>query len=391
MSIAVEKALSKLPYSAFGEMLVAQLKPEAAWRFDYGVNTRMVRAVTANGGTVTMDGNRALLQTSAANNGSARIETLRRLRYLPGLGGLVRITGVFDTPKASSQQFIGIGDTSDRLFFGYNGLEFGCGLRRGGTDTFIAQSAWNGKPLTFNPAYGNIFQIRFQWLGYGYLRFYLLDPHDQAGGYHLAHVIRWPNTSPNVHLLNPTLPLFAEVINAGNASNLSLYTPSALAAVEGQPEAGAHPLNVPNSFDASATFSNTSNNHLLTIRNKSTFGAITNRVPVQINSITFARGSAGAASSTVRIYRNATTAGTRTYVDVDATNSPVDTSVTTTTISSANPERRYTVTSTVTLVTLQFKPGELVLDPGDAISLGVLNASNAGTDHVTTVNWEELF
>lgn len=124
---------------AFGEVLVAPISPQTAWRFDYGTapNTRLYTTTTANGGTATLAESQLHLQTSANVAGLARLQTLRRLRYLPGMGGVVRFTAVFGTPKANSRQIVGIGDTQDGFFFGYNGTSFGVFRRRAGVDFFI--------------------------------------------------------------------------------------------------------------------------------------------------------------------------------------------------------------------------------------------------------------
>jgi hypothetical protein len=168
-----------------------------------------------------------------------------------------------------------------------------------------------------------------------------------------------------------------------------IYTPSAAAFSEGDTGEQSNPLDVFNSFDAVATFGNTSNNHLLTIRNKALLGAITNRVPIQVNSITISRGT-GENLAILRMYRNATTTGALTYVDVDTNNSPVDTSISTTTVTSTNAERSYSMTGGGSQV-IDFKPGELVIQPGSSIGFGEQNSSAAPTQVVITVNWSELF
>jgi hypothetical protein len=375
--------------SAFGELLTARLIPQAAWRFDYGINTRIVNVTTANGGTVTADGNRAKLTSSAHIAGLARVETLKRLRYSPGEGGLLRITFVHATPKALSKQFFGLGDTADRLYFGYDGLDWGVGRRRSGTDHFVKLESFSGSNPGLDFTKGNVYQIRYQWLGYGYLRFYCLNPDGENLGYSLMHTIAYPNTSPDVHILNPTLPIFAEVQNAGNNTSLVAYTPSAAAFVEGEGGDQGNPLDVFNSYDRTTSFNDTNNNHLLTIRNKSTFLTLANRVPVQVNSITLSRGT-GAALTTVRLYRSATTAGALAYTDVDASNSPVDASPTTTTITSVNPERSYSLPAG-NLPTIEFRPGEMVLQPGETLSVGVQDSGVQATEITATVNWSELF
>lgn len=378
------------PLTAFGEVLVGQLTPMAAWRFDYGLNTRLVETTTANGGTVTVDGNRVKLSTSAAINGSARVETVKHLRYYPGMGGLLRMTSIFSTPKANSTQLFGIGDGTDGLYYGYYGTDFVVGKIRGGTHTRVLQSAWNGSMNpNFNSAFGNIFQIRFQWLGYGYLRYYMLNFEDETAGYVKLHTINYPNTSADVHILNPTLPIFGEVANTGNNTNIVAYSPSAAAFVEGEIYNQANPMDVYNAFDVSATYTTTNRNHLLTIRNKSTFLTLTNRVPVQIKSITFSRG-AGSAITTLRLVKSATTAGALTYADIDTNNSPVDASITTTTVTGGTIERSYS-TPAGALPTIVFEPGDMVLYPGETLTLECLNSLSQTIDVVATVNWAELF
>lgn len=378
------------PLTAFGEVLVGQLTPMAAWRFDYGLNTRLVETTTANGGTVTVDGNRVKLSTSAAVNGSARVQTIKHLRYFPGMGGLLRMTSVFSTPKANSYQIFGLGDGTDGLYYGYYGTNFVVGKIRGGTHTRVLQENWNGSiDSDFNSAYGNIFQIRFQWLGYGYLRYYMLNFENETAGYTRLHTINYPNTSPDVHILNPTLPIFGEVSNTGNNTNIVAYSPSASAFVEGNAGEYTNPLDVYNSFDATATYTNTSRNHLLTIRNKSTFLTLTNRVPIQIKSITFSRG-AGSALTTLRLVKSATTAGALTYADIDTNNSPVDASITTTTVTGGTIERSYS-TPAGALPTIVFEPGDMILHPGETLTLECLNSLVQTIEVVATVNWSELF
>lgn len=378
------------PLTAFGELLTGQLTPMAAWRFDYGINTRLINTTTANGGAVSVSGNRAKLSTSTAVNGSARIETIKHLRYLPGMGGLLRMTSVFATPKANSYQIFGLGDGTDGLYYGYYGTNFVVGKIRGGVHTRVLQENWNGSiDSDFNSAYGNIFQIRFQWLGYGYLRYYMLNFENETAGYTKLHTINYPNTSPDVHILNPTLPIFGEVANTGNNTDIVAYSPSAAAFVEGNVGDYANPLDVFNSYDTTATFANTSRNHLLTIRNKSTFLTVTNRVPVQINSITFSRG-AGATLTALKLVKNATTAGALTYADIDTNNSPVDASATTTTVTAGTIERAYS-TPAGALPTIVFNPGEMILYPGEALTLECVNSGVQSTEVVTTINWSELF
>lgn len=381
--------------SAFGEQLTAQLTAQAAWRQDYGSvpNTRLYSTTgTANGGTVTLSNSRAVLSTSTAVNGIARLSTLRRLRYMPGMGGLVRFTASFDTPATNSRQMIGLGDTQDGFFFGYVGTAFGVIRRRGGVDNFTAAQSWNGAPVDISPQFGNIYQIRFQWLGYGYIHFYIMDAKHPERGFVLVHTILYPNSSEETSILNPTLPIMAEVGNTGNATDIQLLTPSAAAFIEGTTSAPVNPLNVYNSVNAVATFADTNNNHVITIRNKATFGGVANRIPVSIANFTLGRSQAGAPLTTVRLYRDATFAGALTFTDIDTNSSPVEYSTTTTTITGGTSERTYLLTDNASsLITVPLTDDSFVLLPGQMLTIAMQNSSNVSTVVAATLNWVEEF
>lgn len=383
------------PLTAFGEMLTARNIPHTAWRFDYGINTRLITATTANGGTATVSESKAVLQTSTAVNGSASIASKRVLRYLPGVGALVRFTAVFDTPKADSVQLVGIGNLTDGYFFGYNGLQFGVMRRRAGVDTWVYESAFNGDKITWDKTKGNIYTINYQWLGYGFIQFLMLEPdamnRSELIPYRRLHVINYPNTSSDVSVLNPTLPLFAYVANTGNATNMTLQTPSAVGFLQGGIDETFSPLELQNTTDTIKTIADANNNQALTIRNNTTIGAIANRVPMELRSVSFTRGSSGANTSTIRFYRNATFAGALTYTDVDANNSPAQFSATATTVTSTNPERAYTITGSSTFPPIIFEHGELVLYPNDTLTISIQNSGVQSTDFAITMNWAEQF
>lgn len=382
-----------LPKSAFGELLTVELSPHAGWRFDYGVISALYSTTgTANSGAVTVDSSRAKLSTSTNTAGIARISTLRRLRYLPGFGGLVRFTAIFATGTASSQQIIGIGDTNDGFFFGYNGTSFGVMRRRNGSDTWTAQASFNGNSLSeaLDTTFGNIYQIRYQWLGYGLIRFYIFDKNKED--FVLVHTIKYPNTTADVSILNPTLPLMAEIKNTGNNTNLIMYSPSALGATEGYTEQVSNPLDVARGEGANGSFNNTNNNHAFTIRNKTTAfaGSLTNRVPIRVRNISIGRGTSSVDASTFRIYKNATFAGALTYTDIDANDSPVEYSSTTTTISTGNIEYNFQLMSGGASVFAEFNQGILIY-PGETLTIAVQNSSATTTFWAAAFNWDELF
>lgn len=111
------------------------------------------------------------------------------------------------------------------------------------TENWTAQASWNGDDIfdgngltgvTLDPTKGNVYQINYQWLGYGVLSFYCEDPDD--GVLHLVHAIEYANANTTPSLGDPSLALMAKVENTSNTSNLTLQSPCFAAFIEGKPE-----------------------------------------------------------------------------------------------------------------------------------------------------------
>lgn len=376
-------------FSQFGELMAVTFSPQAAWRFNYGIIDKLFTKTETNGGTVTTSGDKAQIATGTNTAGLARVETIRRIRYLPGVGGEVKFTAVWTAGVADSHQIIGVGDTVDRLFIGYWGTDFVAGRQRGG-----AGPTTNVIVPPFNPLVGNVFKITFGWLGYQGAVYSWYNPATRV--FEPLYYLDYANTSADVYILNPTLPLFAEAANTGNNTNLVLQTPSAVGGAQGYPGDEIHnPLNVDRPFDVSATYANTSNNKILSIKNKATAfsGPIANRVPIAIKSIELSRSSAGAATSIIRIYNTPVTtpADPLVFTDVDTNNSPAATNVTTTTITTGTSDFTYSLSANKTDRTILYDNGQFILYPGDIMTIAVQNSGVQSTDFIVTVNWEERF
>ncbi len=387
-----------VPVNIFATVPSAEKQCYCALRVDYGINTRIITPFTANGGTVTADESRVVMQTGTDPNGRAGFYTNKRLRYLNSFGGQVDFTSVFDSePQADSHQIIGLGDDQDGFFVGYNGLDFGVMRRRDGVDFWTYEDEFNGDGALralWDKSLGNIYRIDFQWLGYGFIVFFVEDPkalrRQQFTPYALIHAIEYPNTSELTHTLNPTTPIYAEVKNFGNTTNVTLRTPSASASLQGGP-VQPHPLDLYNSADNLASFSDTNNNHLLSVRNNSTINSINNRVPMELVRVSFSRGSTGTNAVRFRLYRNGTTAGVRAYTNVDAVNSPASTSTTTTTVTSVSPEQAYILNQNEGVATIDFSPGEFVLQPNEWVTIASQSDSGQATTVGVTLTWREQF
>jgi len=191
--------------------------------FDYQFNEVVTGAATA---TFQYNRSSTYLATTTASGDRIIRQSVRYFPYVPGKSQQIVLTGIFGTPDANVNQYIGYGDDLNGLFFTYQGAQFGVLLRSAtsgsAVDTFIPQTEWNvdkldgyGKSqITLDLTKAQIFIIDFQWLGVGRIRFYL----DIEGSTYLVHEINNANNSTVVYMKTPTLPVRYEVHNVGVAS-----------------------------------------------------------------------------------------------------------------------------------------------------------------------------
>lgn len=109
------------------------------------------------------------------------------------------------------------------------------------TETFTAQASWNGSDIfdgngvtgvTLDPTKGNVYQIRYQWLGYGRIAFYVEDPDD--GEFHEVHAIEYSNANTTPSVGDPSLALFAKAANTTNNTAVVIKVASMAAFIEGE-------------------------------------------------------------------------------------------------------------------------------------------------------------
>lgn len=348
-----------LQRSGFGDISVSETNAIIAWNFHYNINSDIISSTNANGGTVTQANSQAVLQTSTATNGSAEITTIDSLRYISGIGGKIRFTAVFSTPQANSKQVIGLGDENDGFFIGYNSTNFGFLRRQNGNETWVYTSDANPAdiPDGFDPTNGNVYQIKFQWLGYGEIRYFIENP--EIGGFVLAHRIQYANSTNIPSIFNPSLPLHAKVINSGNATNITLRTPSAMAGIEGN--INNELLSVPNGAN-NENLSVTDEYPILTVKNSTLFQGVTNRQRVKLNEISIA--SDGTKPVKYILYKNATLSTAANFTDLSSEVSPVQRDILSTSISSGRVLTAYylgrTESRTIDVASHNYKlaPGE---------------------------------
>lgn len=311
--------------TAFGELKTASHYGVIQEVFTYLIHPEIYNMTTIGSSSVFHNNTMCNIQTGTTTGSTAVIETKKRIKYQAGQGVCFRGTCVFNSPIDGTQQWVGLGDINDGLFFGYTGLTFGILHRNGGVDTFIQQSAWNkdkcdGSQLFPNMiwTFGNVFQINFQYLGFGRLAFYIINPITHV--FEQVHVIEYANTNIVPSLSNPSLPWRMEINNLLTTEDLTMSAASLALFVEG----GSKPNGILHAYELQTT--DVKNNDLincLTIRNRPTFNGKINNNQVFPKIVSIANENVKPAF--IRVFKNAAVSGQvfanyntiRSIVDVD--------------------------------------------------------------------------
>ena len=221
-----------------GSALTGSLYNQIEINFKSAPSASLITNTFAGGGAVAYANGHALYSTSTAASASAKGVSVITTDYRPAHEIYSYFTAAFTTPtSANSYQRIGLYDAQNGFFIGFEGLTFGITRRRGGVDTFVARTAFNGDKLdgvagsmfqrdnvaeAINLTYSNLFRIRFAWLGSASVLFEVFSP---DGRWVTFHTIKQPNTELNPSIAEPNLPMTIDVAKAsGDATNLVMAT-----------------------------------------------------------------------------------------------------------------------------------------------------------------------
>ena len=177
------------------------------------------------------------MTTGAGTTNDIKAVTLDTISYRAGGEVFSMFTGAWLTGGvATSSQRIGLYDTSNGMYIGYEGTTFGVTIRQNAADTQTAKASFNvdtltgaagslftrnGTPEAIDLTKLNLFRIRFGWLGAAPIKFEVASP---DGGWVLFHIVRQPNTSATPHIYNPNLPMTAHLVKTAGATNIQFNT-----------------------------------------------------------------------------------------------------------------------------------------------------------------------
>lgn len=196
------------------------------------------------------------------------------------------------------------------------------------TSTHIVQSEWNVNNLSdwntpFDPTKGNVAQITYKYLGFGDIFFWLENP--DTGRFQNVHIIKYTNQNTTPSLLNPSFKLGLYAESVGSTTDLSVYSASMAAFVDGTLTKTKNPRAVENTQSVgTGGFTN-----ILTIRNRNTYNSFVNQG--EIIPIILSLSTDSSKSIEIRVVVNGTPSGDTDFTEV-GTNLVSDIDVTANTI-----------------------------------------------------------
>lgn len=266
------------------------------------------------------------------------------------------------------------------------------------TDTWTLSTSWNtdkadntGVLPTMDFTKGNVYQIRYQWLGFGMIYFAMENPIN--GKFVDVHRIRYANSATSVSFRNPKLPICANVTRSTGSNTATMKVPSMAAFVVGEFPVIKPVSHAIHMYDGAV--SNQNNEiALLTIRNPvfteilgTTSSAYSsNTVDIVINSISLFNGHSG--SVLFSIYKNTIIQGSVTWLTLTNTSIEYNSSLSNNEYNVSDGTKMHTIfvptDSTINaneILPIRLRPGETFTVTSNDVS------SNNNSDYGVALTW----
>lgn len=323
-----------IPTSVFGEVLTAPLDPLINLSFLYSINPDLANVITNGAGTVTRVGNFAQVDSGPSAGDDAKYESKKLVGYRPGQGVDVRFTAKWSTPVQGTHTGVGIGNGNNGYMVGTFNEDFAILRRDNGVDNWTVRDDFNIDKLdgtgpsgmTINLAFGNVFKIQYQWLGFGEIDYQVENP--DTGRFFTFHAIRYANSSPDTHSFIPSFPLSAEAVNTSGSGTMTVSVPSHAAFRQGTTKLSG------NLYSTSNLKTVTTEENILTVRNDAVFNGLPNRNNVFPTILSMA---ATGTAAIIRIVENATLGGTPAFTPINANVSVMSVDTAGTTVTGGKP------------------------------------------------------
>ena len=259
------------------------------------------------------------------------------------------------------------------------------------SEEFIPQTSWSidkmdgsgESGMTLDPQKGNVYQISFQYLGFGNLHFFIEN--SLLGTFQEVHQMSYANNNITPSVSNPTFRINWGVDNTTNDTDITLQGASCAAFIEGDivhTEAG-HSVRITKNIGTGVS------TNILTIRNRTVFGSNVNLSQVIPQLITaFTDTSKGAVISICKgtVLNPITLGGTPNFQYHDELNSIVEIDTDGTTVTGGDQVHSLIAGQSAEVDLRDFD--ELLLS-GETLTIAAIIISGSAADVTVTNNWGE--
>lgn len=260
------------------------------------------------------------------------------------------------------------------------------------TNTWVAQSAWNTNKFNsgsfiLDPTKGNVYQITFQWLGFGQITFWVENPN--TGNFEVAHYIRYANTSISTSINNATCPAYAYVDNGSTTSIITIKIPSIGIFVYNGGKTGTLLLPTNTAVNSGTASLNTTYQNLLSIRNKVVVNSIENFASLLLSVISLSFISSAGRIARFRISLNPIFGGNVTWASMGIYSS-VDFTTSLVNITNSGRELFNIYLSTNNSQVLNIINNNIIIQPGTIVCISVSTSANDATATIgASLSWIE--
>lgn len=276
---------------AFSRLRVANPTYLFDAQFTYDLHPLLYeQIVTGSGASIAHDAtNRQALMTfsSTPTGGKAYMQSYEWIPYQPGRGQLFLITFNMIAAVANCMKFVGIGDDTNGIRYELNGTTRQFSIYSGttlGSET-VAQTNWNLDKLDGTGPSGivldnsktNILVIDFQALYVGRVRIGF----DINGLVVFAHEFLHANLAAHPYIQTASLPIRVGMTCTGTVSTTMNFICCSAISEGGSLEHIGYEF----VQEGTGTAGNGTRAHILSLRPKTTFNGITNRVAISVDAV----------------------------------------------------------------------------------------------------------
>jgi len=226
LPVEIEAARDQFDFVAnntqFGEQRVAEVTRLIGTQFvGATLDPNFWTATVLNNATVTQANSEVILTSGTTSNGSAKLNTVRKARYVSGVANSFRaFIQLSDTGTANNVRRWGVGSgaslpvITDGAYFKLNGTTFGVATLKGSVETVVNSGSFNGASSTYtvttNAVLAEIFYAQSTVIF-------------TINGVIIHTVSAAVNTWSNLINLN----IFMDNINSGNTTSVTLESRAA--------------------------------------------------------------------------------------------------------------------------------------------------------------------